>query len=209
MKLVVTAGPTREPIDPVRFLSNRSSGRMGYALAAAAGARGHQVVLVSGPTCLEPPAGARFIAVETALDMRDAVHGSLAGADAVIMCAAVADYRPASYSPGKLKKSDAVLAAIPLVENPDILADLGHARRDYLLVGFAAESGDLEANARAKLQTKQCDLIVANSVGGEDSVLDSETTEVRVFFRDGRAQRIGRADKRAVAARLIQIVERL
>ncbi len=173
--IVIAAGPTREPLDPVRYLTNRSSGRMGAALAAAAAARGAEVTLILGPTTLEPENTTRVVRVETAVEMRDAAFAAAATADALIMAAAVADFRPASNSSTKIKSAGlryrTAAGSIPLVPNPDILAELGAARADNpaagprVLVGFAAETGDPEAEARRKLEAKQCDLVVGNRVG--------------------------------------------
>ena len=163
-KVLVTAGPTHEPIDPVRYLANRSSGKQGYALAEALADLGADVVLVSGPTALNDPAGLTTIRVETAQEMLDAVTAQLPVA-AAIMCAAVADWRPESCGTQKIKKAEGGASAITLTENPDILASLGHhAERPALLVGFAAETHNVAAYARDKLVRKNCDWIVANNV---------------------------------------------
>jgi phosphopantothenoylcysteine decarboxylase/phosphopantothenate--cysteine ligase len=177
--VLISAGPTVEDIDPVRFISNRSSGRMGFALAAAARDRGAHVLLVCGPTSVPPPAGVETVAVRSAREMHAAVFASLAQADAVVMNAAVADYRPAQPARSKIKKKDERMS-IELVKNPDILADLGARRgreRRPVLVGFAMETDDLTAYARRKLVAKKCDLIVANEaeVSGRD---DTQATLV-------------------------------
>ena len=195
--IVIAAGPTREPLDPVRYLTNRSSGRMGAELAAAAGARGAEVTLILGPTDLEPRNGARIVRVETAVEMRDAAFAAATTADAVIMAAAVADFRPASSSSTKIKSAGLRnrnnAGSISLVPNPDILAELGAARADdpaagpAVLVGFAAETGDPVAEARRKLAAKQCDLVVGNRVGhGRVFGLD-QTQAVLVERRAGAA----------------------
>ena len=195
--IVIAAGPTREPLDPVRYLTNRSSGRMGAELAAAAGARGAEVTLILGPTDLEPRNGARIVRVETAVEMRDAAFAAATTADAVIMAAAVADFRPASSSSTKIKSASLRnrnnAGSISLVPNPDILAELGAARADdpaagpAVLVGFAAETGDPVAEARRKLAAKQCDLVVGNRVGhGRVFGLD-QTQAVLVERRAGAA----------------------
>ena len=184
MRILITAGPTREPLDPVRYLSNRSSGRMGYALAAAAARLGHHVLLVSGPTALDVPAGVDFMPVETAREMFDAVGRHLPACQVAIFAAAVADYRPAAPSPRKLKKSAPSLT-LELVRNPDILAS---ARTTFgftgTLVGFAAETDNLAANARDKLTRKRCDLVVANDVSRRDRGFDSDHNEVLLVFPD-------------------------
>jgi phosphopantothenoylcysteine decarboxylase/phosphopantothenate--cysteine ligase len=176
-RILVTAGPTVEDIDPVRYLGNRSSGRMGYALASRAAARGATVTLVSGPVSLPAPRGVDVIAVRSALEMQAAVREHAPMSDAIIMAAAVADYRPRSTADHKLKKTDGPLQ-LELVRNPDILAELGAARESAgsgtpVLVGFAVETGDLVAYARDKLTRKKCDLVVANEAsvafGGDDN----------------------------------------
>jgi phosphopantothenoylcysteine decarboxylase/phosphopantothenate--cysteine ligase len=168
--VVVSAGGTREPVDPVRFLGNRSSGKQGYALAATAVARGARVVLVSANVELPVPAGVELVEVGTAVQLRDAVLSAAQGADAVVMAAAVADFRPAQVATSKLKKGDTEPEPVRLVRNPDVLAELVSERRpDRLLVGFAAETGDETAgwldHGRAKLRAKGCDLLVVNQVG--------------------------------------------
>lgn len=194
MQFLITAGPTREAIDPVRYLTNRSSGRMGYALAAAAARKGHRVVLVSGPTCLEVPAGVDFLPVETAAEMLDAVRHQIPRADVAIFAAAVADYRPAEVARHKIKKTGETLT-LELVRNPDIL---GSARGEFgfegVLVGFAAETGDLEANARDKLTRKGCDLVVANDVSRHDIGFDSSQNEVLLVYPD-RSEALPKAEK--------------
>lgn len=168
-RVVVSAGGTREPIDPVRFIGNRASGRQGYALAAVAVSRGAEVTLVSANVSLPDPAGVKVVPVVTAAQLRAAVVEAAAQADAVVMNAAVADYRPATAASSKIKKSAGGVASIELVENPDILAELGAARREHgsrqVLVGFAAETDDAIANGRAKLSAKGADLLVVNEVG--------------------------------------------
>jgi phosphopantothenoylcysteine decarboxylase/phosphopantothenate--cysteine ligase len=165
--VLVTAGGTREPLDPVRFLGNRSSGRQGYALARAAIARGAEVTVVAANVALPDPAGAKVIRVGTAGEMRDAVRAAAISADAVIMVAAVADFRPATTSQTKIKKTGAEPEPVALVRNPDILAELAHdrPRPGQVVVGFAAETDDVLANGRAKLAAKGADLLVVNEVG--------------------------------------------
>jgi phosphopantothenoylcysteine decarboxylase/phosphopantothenate--cysteine ligase len=181
--VVVTAGGTHEPLDPVRYIGKRASGRMGYALAAEARDLGARVTLISGPTSLPPPTALEFIRIETALQLRDAVHTAIEGADLLIMNAAVADFRPAELSERKIKKGDDQELTVHLVRNPDILAGLAE-RRDLIKVGFAAETQDLLEYARSKLVRKGLDLIVANeavaSIGSEDiqiTLLDGETSQ--------------------------------
>lgn len=220
-RVVIAAGPTREPLDPVRYLTNRSSGRMGFELAEAAGARGADVTLVLGPTGLESPPGPETIRVETAREMRDQVVTAASGADAVIMAAAVADFRPEHNSDSKLK-SDTVRrenahASLGLVPNPDILAELGAARAansaagPAVLVGFAAETGEPEGEALRKLEAKQCDLIVGNRVGqGRVFGLDS-TQAVLVESRDGDSPAVSPREpesKRSLAEAVCDVVVR-
>jgi phosphopantothenoylcysteine decarboxylase/phosphopantothenate--cysteine ligase len=188
-RIIVTAGPTHEPIDPVRYIANRSSGKQGYAIAEALAARGAEVKLVSGPVKLHAAPGIELINVKTADEMLAAVEGCLP-ADAAVMVAAVADWRPASPKTSKMKKDrDGTPAALQLVENPDILATVSHhANRPDLVVGFAAETDDLIANAQRKLQRKGCDLIVANdvSVNAEgQSVMGGDRNKVQLISRDG------------------------
>ena len=196
-RVVVTAGPTREPIDPVRYISNRSSGRMGYALAAAAARRGAQVTLVSGPTALVPPAGAAFVPVQTAEEMREAVLHHAERASIVIKAAAVADYRVQRPADQKIKgKRDLTLELTP---NPDILAEVAARGRGGFIVGFAAETNDVVANARAKLTAKGIDLLVANDVSRRDIGFDAEDNEVLLIDRWGGSRALARMPKPAVA----------
>jgi phosphopantothenoylcysteine decarboxylase / phosphopantothenate---cysteine ligase len=199
VRFVVTAGPTREPIDPVRYLSNRSSGKMGYAIADAVIAAGHEVVLISGPVNVDLPSGARLVAVSTSDEMFEAVHQQLAGCDVLVMCAAVADYKPPKVSPRKIKKQNAPVA-LDLVPTRDILASLPQDRQ-FLLVGFAAETDDLEENAKKKLREKHCDIIVANDVGVG---MESDENEVTLFFKSGEIEKISRASKKIVARELVK-----
>jgi phosphopantothenoylcysteine decarboxylase/phosphopantothenate--cysteine ligase len=183
-KLVVTAGPSREPLDPIRYISNRSSGKMGYALARAAARRGAEVVLISGPTALAPPAGVKLTAVNTAAEMRQAIFDEYAACTAVIMAAAVADYHPAQVSADKLKRGTDSLD-LRLEPNPDILKELGQRKDGKLLIGFAAETGNLEANAEKKLREKNLDMIVANDVTKEGSGFDGDTNIATIIDRRG------------------------
>ena len=195
--VVVTAGPTREPIDPVRYISNRSSGRMGYALAAAAVRRGAQVTLVSGPTVLTPPAAATFVPVQTAEEMREAVLHQAEGAAIVIKAAAVADYRVRNAAGQKIKgKRDLTLDLVP---NPDILAEVAARSTGAFIVGFAAETNDVVAHARAKLEAKGVDLLVANDVSRRDIGFDAEENEVLLIDRWGGSRPLPRMPKSAVA----------
>ena len=205
MRLLVTAGPTREPIDPVRFLSNGSSGQMGYAVAAAGIDAGHEVVLVTGPVALDPPAAATTIRVTTALEMLDACVRNFPDADALVMTAAVCDFRPAAYSEGKIKKTDAGQIVLRLVANPDVLATLAAEKGRRVMVGFAVETDDALANAREKLSGKHCDALVLNhplSIGAAKA-------EFTLLTADGRAEPLGTIEKSALAERLIRLVEQL
>lgn len=205
LHFLITAGPTREAIDPVRFLSNRSSGRMGFALAQAAAEAGHAVWLVAGPVALETPAGVRRIDVESAEEMWEAVRPLAPAAHVVVMAAAVADYRPACILPHKLKKSAPALQ-IDLVRTRDLLASL-RAEADFagVLVGFAAETGQLVENAREKLLRKGCDLIVANDVSRPGIGFDSPDNEVVLLHPDGRARHLPRASKLEIARELVRV----
>jgi len=200
-KAVVTAGPTFEPIDPVRGLTNRSSGKQGYAIAEALGRLGAEVTLVSGPVALNAPAGVTRVWVETAREMQVAVTQALP-ADIAVMSAAVADWRVDGVASGKIKKAPGGPPSLALIENPDILAGVSApgANRPKLVIGFAAETTELEANARAKLSRKGCDWIVGNDVSGE--VFGSDGNAVTLFTRDGAAESWPRQSKAAVAERL-------
>jgi phosphopantothenoylcysteine decarboxylase/phosphopantothenate--cysteine ligase len=202
--VLVTAGPTFEPLDPVRFLGNRSSGRMGFSLAAEAARRGARVVLISGPVHLAAPPGAQRIDVTTALEMEQAVYSRAAEADLVIMTAAVADFRPSHPSPSKIKKERG-LPVIELELNPDILAGLRRAAPRAVTVGFAAETEDLESNSRSKLDRKGVDFLVANDVSRKDIAFDSLANEVTVFRRDGDPVFLPRRPKSELAGVLLDL----
>jgi phosphopantothenoylcysteine decarboxylase/phosphopantothenate--cysteine ligase len=205
VRFLITAGPTREPIDPVRYLSNRSSGKMGYAIAEAAIEAGHEVILISGPVDIARPRGAAVIPISTSDQMFGAVHQQARNCDVLVMCAAVADYKPAKVSKSKIKKRDANLS-LELIPTSDILASLPENRK-YLVVGFAAETENVEANARKKLQEKNCDVIVANDVSRADSGMETDENEVAILFRDGEIKKISRAPKKIMARALIKIFE--
>ena len=185
-RVLVSAGPTREALDPVRYLTNRSSGRMGYAVAAAAWRRGAGVTLVSGPTSLSAPRGVERISVTSAREMHDAMLSRAHASDAVVMVAAVADYRPAELASQKIKKNAGAPASISLAENDDILAALGKLDGKRVLVGFAAETNDVVANARGKLERKGVDLIVANDVTRPGSGFETETNAAVLVDRGGQ-----------------------
>jgi phosphopantothenoylcysteine decarboxylase/phosphopantothenate--cysteine ligase len=203
--VLVTAGPTVEEIDPVRYLSNRSSGTMGYRLAEAARDRGARVILVSGPTALAAPAGVTVVKVRSAEEMQKAVAGEVGPASVVIAAAAVSDYRPARASASKLKKTDGPMP-LELVRTPDILKGLGAAKGARLLVGFAAETEDLLANARLKLEAKNLDLVVANDVTAAGAGFGGSTNAVVLLRRDGTRRDVPLASKREVADRILDEV---
>jgi phosphopantothenoylcysteine decarboxylase/phosphopantothenate--cysteine ligase len=199
--ILITAGPTQEPIDPVRFLSNRSSGKMGYALAEAAAARGARVVLISGPVNLAPPRGVETVPVRTAVEMRDQVFERLGPATIVVKAAAVADFHVADAPAQKIKKTAARIS-LELEPTPDILAELGRKKGDRLLIGFAAETQNLQQEARRKLESKNCDMVVGNLVGGADSGFESDYNEVMLALSSGENIPLPRAGKREVADRI-------
>ena len=188
-RLLVTAGPTHEAIDPVRYIANASTGKMGYAIAAAAARRGAQVTLVSGPTALDVPEGVVRIDVTSAQEMYEASMASFPGCDGAICTAAVADYTPAAPADHKLKKAHERLDSIELVETADILAELCRQKGDRVVIGFAAETDDLLANARAKLAKKGADLIVANDVSRRDSTFGADTSRIALVSPQGTLQR--------------------
>jgi phosphopantothenoylcysteine decarboxylase/phosphopantothenate--cysteine ligase len=201
-RLLITAGPNREPIDPVRYISNRSSGKMGYALVQAALSRGAEVTLVTGPTALVAPAGARTIAVTTAAEMRNAVMSESGGCTAVIMAAAVSDYRPMVSAAKKIKHGkDAI--ELRLEPNPDILRELGENKNGKVLIGFAAETDDLIANAAKKLSGKNLDMIVANNVAEVGSGFDGDTNIATILDRTGATLALPLMSKDDLANRIL------
>jgi phosphopantothenoylcysteine synthetase/decarboxylase len=205
VKVLVTAGPTREPIDPVRFLTNRSSGKMGYTLAGAFAHEGHSVLLVSGPTHLDVPQSVDFIPVETAAEMYDVVSKHIGRMDIAVFAAAVADYTPATIEPQKIKKSCDTLT-LELVRTLDIL---GSARTAFgfkgTLVGFAAETENLESNARDKLARKRCDLIIANDVSQEGIGFDSDHNQVLLVYPD-RSEALPMTSKHELSLQLVDVI---
>jgi len=203
--VLVTAGPTREFMDPVRFLSNPSSGKMGYELAAEAVRRGARVVLISGPSALLPPAGVKLQKVTTAAEMREAVLQAFGKADIVLMAAAVSDFRFKDVRPAKAKKSD-VAGALEIEQTEDILALLGKKKKRQVLVGFAAETGDILRNAREKMAAKKADLMVANPVGGGRG-FGSDENEVRIIQPSGRVRATPRLSKREISRILFDEIE--
>jgi len=206
LRLLVSAGPTREYLDPVRFISNPSSGRMGYAVAEAARDRGAEVVLVSGPTCLKAPWGVEVVRVESALEMRQAILERYPWAKAVVMAAAVADYRPAEVLKDKEPKVEAE-KTIRLVPNPDILKELGERKEGRVLVGFAMETASGLERAQEKLRRKNLDLIALNWVNREGVGFGSPENEVVLIARDGRVLELPRMEKRQVAHRILDLVK--
>lgn len=207
-RVVVSAGGTREPLDPVRYLGNRSSGKQGFALAATAAARGAEVTLIAANTQLPPPAGVEMVPVGTAVELRAAVLAAAESADVVVMAAAVADFRPATYRDSKIKKKDSDQPEpIGLVPNPDILAEVSAERRTarQLVVGFAAETDDVLANGRAKLARKKCDLLVVNEVG-ETKVFGTDSNQATVLGADGSEVQVPHGPKEALADTLWDLV---
>jgi len=207
-RILITAGPTQEEIDPVRYISNHSSGKMGYAIARQARLRGAEVTLVTGPTSIPVPHGVSVVRVESAQQMREAVLQRLEQSDIVIKAAAVADYRPSLRATMKVKKSAAHLA-IDLEKNPDILAEIGANKGDRLLIGFAAETEELVANATKKLAQKNLDLIVANDVSLAGAGFNVETNIVKLLYRDGRVEDIPIMGKIELAGLILNRVEQL
>lgn len=207
--VLVTAGPTREPLDPVRFISNRSSGKMGYAVAEAAASRGARVILVSGPVALEPPEGVTVIHVQTATEMYQAVMEQMDAATIIVKTAAVADYHVAEVPRQKVKKT-AMRLSLELDPTPDILAEVGRRKRDQLLIGFAAETEDMVPEARRKMKSKNCDMIVANLVSQADGVgFEGDENEVVLVRSTGDITPLPRAPKRIVADQILDHALRL
>ena len=207
VSILVTAGPTHEPIDPVRFIANRSSGKMGYAIARAAAERGAKVILVSGPTSLPEPPNVEVVRVQTAAEMFKAVLERLPDARVVIGAAAVADYTPKAPGRGKMKKSDAGLA-LELAPTKDIMAEVGRGKEGRVLVGFAAETENLVENARAKLDSKNLDFIVANDVSKPDIGFGADVNEVTIIDKSGGLEQLPRLPKIRIAHRVLDLVKR-
>jgi len=208
MKILVTAGPTRESIDPVRFISNHSTGAMGYAIAGAAQARGHKAILVTGPTHLLPPKKVKVIRATTAEDMFKAVKAQGKGVDCVIMAAAVSDFRPALYRTKKLKRAHAP-GVISLKQNPDILAWLGSRKTKPLLVGFCMETEALARNAQKKLLAKNLDMVVANKISVNKTPFGTGRTSVIIIDKEKKARSLKSVTKEKVAAVLLDKIEKL
>ncbi len=206
LRVLITSGPTREPLDPVRFISNRSSGKMGHALVEAARTAGHRVTLVSGPVALPPPRSVALQEVETAEEMRRAVMKAASRADVIIMAAAVADYRPLVKARSKIKKRAAEML-LRLQKTPDILAELGRRKRPgQILVGFAAETENLRRHAARKLKAKNLDYLVANRVGRKDSGFDSDHNRAFLLARDGGTRSFPLMSKTLLAKKLIALI---
>jgi phosphopantothenoylcysteine decarboxylase/phosphopantothenate--cysteine ligase len=206
--ILITAGPTQEPLDPVRYISNRSSGKMGYALAEAAVARGAKVVLVSGPVNLPPPRGCTVVSVHTAREMRDKVFENLQAATVIVKAAAVADFHLSKVPSRKMKKTAARLS-LELDPTPDILAELGRKKGDRLLIGFAAETENLQQETKRKMEAKNCDMVVGNLVGGEGGAFESDHNEVLLAMSSGEFISVPRASKREVADRIFDEILKL
>lgn len=204
-KVLVTAGPTVAPIDPVRYITNRSSGKMGYAIAEEARDRGAEVILVSGPTSIKKPFGIKVIDVKTNAEMLKAVENNFENSDIVIKSAAVADYKPKTYSEKKIKKGDEELS-LELQKDTDILKKLGSIKKDQVLVGFAAESNDLIENATSKLHKKNLDYIVANNIVSNDTGFASEDNKVTILCSDGRKIPLPKMSKKQVARELFDLI---
>ena len=205
MKFVVTAGPTREPLDPVRYLSNRSSGKMGYAIAAAALEAKHEVILISGPVALAPPSGAELLRVTTSEEMFRSAAAHFSHCDVFVMCAAVCDYKPTQYESQKTKKQPRPFS-LALEPTRDILSSLTNSPHDCLVVGFAAETKELTEHAQRKLREKNCDLIVANDVGRADIGMDADDNELVIFSKQGEPEKLSRAKKTELARALLKII---
>jgi phosphopantothenoylcysteine synthetase/decarboxylase len=214
MRFLITAGPTREPLDPVRYLSNRSSGKMGYAIARAAIAAGHETLLISGPVSLPAPAGANVIQVITGAEMCEAVHEWVTRADVCVLCAAVTDFRPRIVAEQKIKKQGSGGLTIELEPVRDILLSLHERKvaeglRKPVLVGFAAETESVLENARAKLRAKGCALLAVNDVSQAGIGFESDDNALTLLFASGETHELPRASKDALAAQLVKIIEQL
>ena len=211
MKYLITAGPTQEPLDPVRYLSNRSSGKMGYAVAAAAVAAGHEVLLISGPVALPAPAGVRLISVLTAAAMYEEVHRWVGSRDVCVLCAAVADFAPVQVAPRKIKKRGAGEMTLTLQPTRDILLSLRELVRNGrpVTVGFAAETDAVLEHARVKLREKGCALLAVNDVSQAGIGFGSDENELTLLFASGAERVLKRARKDQLAAQLVEIIDEL
>ncbi|BBB93024.1 MAG TPA: bifunctional phosphopantothenoylcysteine decarboxylase/phosphopantothenate--cysteine ligase CoaBC [Methylomusa anaerophila] len=207
-RILITAGGTREPVDPVRYIGNRSSGKMGYALAQAAKSRGAEVILISGPVSLSPPAGVEFVKVETTQEMREAVLANFNQVDIVIKAAAVADYRPLEPQEQKIKKTGEIVT-LQLAKNPDILKELGTLKKHQLLIGFAAETEELIANAAEKIRLKKLDMIIANDVTLPGAGFDADTNIVKLLYPSGRVEELPQMSKTELSAVILDKIYNL
>ena len=207
MRILVTAGPTREPIDAVRFISNRSTGRMGYAIARAGAGRGHEVLLVSGPVSLTSPSGVRVVRLTTAAEMQKAVHDNIVWSGALVMAAAVSDWRPRTVSSRKLKKNE-IHGKLLLEKTPDILGSVLEQKGNRLYVGFAAETENVIEQARRKLLAKRLDMIVANDVTRPDSGFEVDTNKVTLLTADGGIEELPLMTKDEVAGKIVDWIEK-
>lgn len=206
--ILVTAGPTREPFDPVRFITNYSSGKMGYALAIVGKRRGANVTLISGPSSLPTPRGIKFISVSTAVEMRDAVMDSMEAASVIIKAAAVADYRPHIRMDAKIKKREGEIS-VRLERNPDIIAEIGRKKGQRILIGFAVETENLMENARTKLREKNMDIIVANDVTQEGAGFGSDTNIIKILGADGTTEDVPLMNKIEAADRILNRIKKI
>ncbi|OGV61375.1 MAG: hypothetical protein A2283_00800 [Lentisphaerae bacterium RIFOXYA12_FULL_48_11] len=206
MRIIVTAGPTREHIDPVRFISNRSTGKMGYAIAGVSAKRGHDVILISGPVCLEAPVNTIIINVDTAQQMLEELKARISWCDVLIMTAAVADFRPVVVRTGKIKKRNMPLT-IRLAKTPDILKTVRKCKKNKIYVGFAAETSNMLREAKRKLRDKGLDLIVANDVSKTDSGFGTETNRVVFISADGMCRKLPLMKKTQVAEKILSWIE--
>ena len=206
--ILITAGSTVEPIDPIRYLSNYSTGKMGYELAKTAKRRGHKVVLISGPSSLRPPRGARFIPVKTAIDMKKAVSFFFKRADCVIMAAAVSDFRPASFRRSKIKKLSRKTFSLKLKKNPDILSGLARIKGRRILIGYSLETDRPIENAKKKLRSKKLDIIVVNKAARKSDPFGPGAKDIAIIDRKGDIKRVKSASKAKIAHMLLDIIEK-
>ena len=207
-RILITAGPTVEPIDPVRFISNRSSGYMGYELARIAKKRRYKVTLISGPTGIEPPRGIRFVPIETAEELCKKVHRELKKSEILVMSSAVSDFRPASFSKNKIKSRKNL--TLKLVKNPDILKSITpKERKNKIMVGFSLETGDLLKNATKKLKSKNLDLIIANKLNRHNAPFGRGRKTVYLLDNEGRRKKLGKMTKSRIAGAILDTIEEL
>ncbi len=208
LNILVTAGPTQEPIDPVRFISNRSTGTMGFSIAQAAKKRWHKVILISGPTVLPKPKGIEFFSVETAQQMRTQILKNTSKADVIVMAAAVSDYRPRHIAAQKIKKNKPTLN-LGLIKNNDILKELGRVKKNKILVGFALETEHLYKNAVKKLKEKRLDIIIANKLSKKQNIFGKNKTSVLIIDKDGNKEYLYDTKKEKIAEEIVRKIEDL